>query len=412
MGQIFCRERLSPTVQQLLKNDPQQVEIRIYLEAEPSQRKVAEALRRNQYISRLSLYFSQFDITADTPKIFKVIAEHPTLKNLAISTVYGRPSPPLVGIFLKYLQRNSNIQEVHFTNLDLPIADTHEVCSVSSYLDSATSLKSLSFDSCSTASRNSQEVRTTIGAALQRNTNITFIELLRCNRKYFSLPVVHSLEKNTSVKTLKICADGADHQFVDPCTLQKLLERSHSLEALQFQFQFPDWVYSDTIFTEALSQSLINSASVTNLSFQGTATYPHHGAQGYSWVQQICNIFQNKTNLCSLHCDMNIIATGNLVQVLAAVLRRPCSSIRNLTLGNIFIWTPRPRGSRRTNLETLLYDIALSQRLEKLRLWTIHSRENLEPVLQMLRVTQHLKELELRISDEARDAKYELLDAT
>jgi len=86
----------------------------------------------------------------------------------------------------------------------LPIADAEKGCSVSIYLESASSIKSLGFHSFATASRNSEEVRTTIGAAMQRTTHITFVEPLHCNRECFSVPLLQSLETNTSVKNLKI----------------------------------------------------------------------------------------------------------------------------------------------------------------------------------------------------------------
>jgi len=106
------------------------------------------------------------------------------------------------------------------------------------------------------------------------------------------------------------------------------------------------------------------------------------------------------------HCP-----AGNLVTELAAALQSPDSSIRDLTLGNTFIWTRRPNVQRYTILEMLLHSVGLSRRLERLELLTIHSRRHMDPVLRMIRATKSLKELDLRISDEALHRKDDLLDA-
>jgi len=117
-------------------------------------------------------------------------------------------------------------------------------------------------------------------------THTTFIKLLHCNRENFSIPILQSLETNTSVKKLKIC----DRRLLDAWTpLQRLVERNQSMQRLEFRF--PDQM--DAVFTEPLAQSLIHSDCITDLSFQGTATYPHQ-PQGYAWVKPVGNLLRNK----------------------------------------------------------------------------------------------------------------------
>jgi hypothetical protein len=227
---------------------------------------------------------------------------------------WGRPK--LVGQFLQSIQLNPAIHTVKLK--------CAEVSALAGFLDAATSVTTLEVNRCNMEASELHQGVIDLAASIQRSTRIRKLILISLGDVYLC-PILKSLAYNSHLKELVISLrTDQSHKASD--ALNHLLESTtSSIESFEL-----GWVLAGREeFLRPIAQGLINSESVTDITFAGCIL----SLSGCSRLFK--SILQSKPNIRSFCVHYCFVADGVLSLEDFIHVLQPDSSLRSLELNCI-----------------------------------------------------------------------------
>ena len=299
-------------VEELRQNDPARKSIRIDLHYERSDADLAQALEQNPFVTDIVLNLHNVQQT-DWNSFLRVIAMRANLGKVELRDTPGSPEDrtapaALVRSILRAIQQNTAIRIVELTWLRLPT-------DISTFLDNASSITSFCLDTCNMDPAERQQGARDLAAALQRNTNIETLKLIRMEDIYI-IPILEGLRSNTSVKTFMFSAathfsDAASH------ALQRLLDSTTLIRRFELM-GLP--CHGDRF--RPLARAITDSDSLSELKLYACAFTDGEAEAPFR------SILQNKRNLTALCLQYCNFGGGRVHEDIISILSRQDSLLR------------------------------------------------------------------------------------
>ena len=296
----------------LQRNSPRQTEIHLYLDLEEDDAAIAQALEQNQYVSRVWLYVETSDRNADWDHLWRVIATRGNLLHFVLvddSLRLNRVPADRIRPILQAIQQNASVRVVEFCNNNLDAAD---LCS---FLDLAVHVVNLTFKRCALAG--GEQGARDVAAAVQRNTNIRTLKLVRFEDSLD--PVLEGLVLNTCINNLVLSESSLSVAMSN--ALQGVFESTASIQDLELKgIQFGVQSF------RPVAHGLINGNTVTRIELD-YCTF-----QDQESTRLLNEIFERKQTLRSLVVKNCFFRTQPQLfyQALCPALRRSDSPLRHI----------------------------------------------------------------------------------
>jgi hypothetical protein len=264
----------------LRRNDPSKTRVAIVLGESTDEVELAEALQANNHVKEITLsLWGLANNNSNWELLLRVLATRETLERVFLWDDHGsahRNPPERISPFLLAIQQNPRVQTVHLEYLKL-YGD-----SMASFLDAATSITALKIHNCDLEAPGGAFA---VAAALQRNTNIQWLELYELDDVNLIL-IVSSLGSNTGVEALNLWLPVRSRD--SSLAVANLLESTGSIQRLELHGP------CDLDTFRPIAQGLIQSRSVTELAFE------RWDFNGQDEVLILNSILTSKSNLQSL----------------------------------------------------------------------------------------------------------------
>jgi len=260
--------------------------------------------------------------------LLRVLAIHSTVEEIKLE---GRSDsdPHVVEDCLRSIQQNPSIRRVHLHDLRR-LEGASAICS---FLDAATSLTSLSLCEIGFTLATREQSENDLGAALQRNTNITKLTLFHMSHTTFVAPIVRGLIGNTTLQVLEFVNYMSTWNCCPdiPIALRELLLDPATTSIRKVELVGPGWApdtYSLDILrrnAKAVAEAVTHSKSMTDFKVSRR-----------TWTAQnapaVFQCFFQKKNLRSLQMCGNAYYPGQSFKPLRDYLQRADSPLRILEI--------------------------------------------------------------------------------
>jgi len=350
---------MSAVPARLRRNDPAVTRIEINLRNETTDAgDLAQALERNPFITAFCVNLEGVQTTdVEWGALLQVIATRANLESVTLKDAFNaedRNAPPvLVSAVLQAIQQNTAIKSVILFSLRLPT-------DLSIFVDTASSVTYFILGSCDFAPAEREDGTRDLAAALQRNTNIQALHLIRSLIDVSMCSILQSLRANSSLKTIGL----GETSFSDATirAIQQLLESTTSIQAF-------DLVCSPFRGDEfrPVAQAIIGSKCMSKLKF-----YRCQFSADVGSVAHFQSILQNKQNLTGLHLIQCYFSGGNVHDTVMSALLQPNSPLRVFELKEQSLGDVIPAGQ----FQNLLQAVEKSK-LERFVIGCIQSNQQL-----------------------------------
>jgi len=387
---------MSYTVQRLRQNDPDNTTIGIFLQFEPSDAALAQALQQNPFITSITFHLDGVfrHEEADWQCLLPVLEMRDNLKQVFLSgSHHGFSGAALLPAFLQAIRRNACIRSLGLSSLFLPAA------AVSSFIGSATSLSRLSIASSIMVGQ-SQGGTSDLVAALQRNSSIQTLWLSLVQNDIFVTSVLQSLRASTTLKTLHISTGLSTRRITGAVSsaIQQLLESTTTIARFEIGMEIS--ASSRMNLPGPIAQGIIRSTSVSELKLLGFQFVEEESAAHFR------NIINNKPNLTSL-CLHSCVGGPIFREAVTSALGRPSSLLQCFEFLGHDCLTTYPDGQ----LEALLQVIKKSNMLERFAIGEIGSQQQMVLLTRGI-PSMRVKELDICIGESlGRNVKESVLEA-
>ena len=370
-------------VDELRKNDPARTRICIGLRLQTSDTAVAQALQQNPFVTEIDLCLIE-EQRAEWNSLLRVIAmranlEKVTLEDGAVTVEERTAHAALVRSTLRAIQQNTAIR-----NVELDLYSLHLPTDISTFVDNASSITSLSLYDCDMEPGEREQGARNLAAALQRNKNIQSLGLNRLNDIY-TIPILEGLRSNVFLKTFiwtpAYSATG-ESEISDATShaLQHLLGSTSSIQKIELICT----TFNERQFS-SIAQAITGSECISELRFLW-CRFPEQSS-----ITHFRSILQNKRNLTSLCLEYCNFGGGQVHEDIISVISQPGSLLRCFEFQSC---RPLEEAFPGVQYKNLLRAIEKSK-LERFRIQSFGTLQQLQTLTQSIPAMK-LKELEVR----------------